>query len=204
MNTKSFLVSALLSVLILAGCEKDKDPPTTVKGTGDLLEKTVDLPAFSRFRLSGFATVRIHTGAEQSVVLKAQQEILDVMTTEVRDGELLVGFSKNVSVDTDRDILVGIVIPLVRQIALDGTGLFELSGETQSELTIVVNGTGTISSYEMPAERCRIFISGTANCYVSVVTSLEVTISGIGNVFYRGDPVISSSIRGIGNVIDDN
>jgi hypothetical protein len=194
----------LLSAITLAECETDSGRTTTIKGTGDIIEKTVDLPAFSRFRLSGFATVRIHTGAEQSVMLKAQQEILDVMTTEVRDGELLVGFSKNVSVDTDRDILVEIVIPLVRQIALDGTGLFELSGETQSELTIIVNGTGSVSAYEMPVDRCRILISGTANCYVNVVTSLEVTVSGIGYIFYRGDPVISSSISGIGNVMDDN
>jgi hypothetical protein len=194
----------LLSAITLAECETDSGRTTTIKGTGDIIEKTVDLPAFSRFRLSGFATVRIHTGAEQSVMLKAQQEILDVMTTEVRDGELLVGFSKNVSVDTDRDILVEIVIPLVRQIALDGTGLFELSGETQSELTIIVNGTGSVSAYEMPVDRCRILILGTANCYVNVVTSLEVTVSGIGYIFYRGDPVISSSISGIGNVMDDN
>jgi len=202
MNTRSFLMLTLLSAITLA--ETDSGRTTTIKGTGDIIEKTVDLPAFSRFRLSGFATVRIHTGAEQSVMLKAQQEILDVMTTEVRDGELLVGFSKNVSVDTDRDILVEIVIPLVRQIALDGTGLFELSGETQSELTIIVNGTGSVSAYEMPVDRCRILISGTANCYVNVVTSLEVTVSGIGYIFYRGDPVISSSISGIGNVMDDN
>jgi len=196
------LISAFL-ILCLMGCEED-NTNIVVTGTGDIVSKTVDISSFNSIKLVGTANVYISTGDTQKVVLKAQQEILDVMTYEVSNEELTLSFEKDVSIHTSKEIKVEITIPEIDKITLVGTGNFELSGEKQDELIIDLIGTGNVKAYNLEVDTCNITISGVGNCEVRVNNSLNVTLSGVGFVYYKGNPTVQSNISGVGNVIDDN
>ena len=62
-----------------------------VEGSGVLASETRELPPFGRVELMGSNQVTIHVGAAQSVVVHADDNILDRVTTRVSAGRLLIG-----------------------------------------------------------------------------------------------------------------
>ena len=150
------------------------------------------------------ANFYIIAGSPQSVQLTAQQNIIDVMTFEVTDETLHVGFKKDVSVENHEEIRFDITLPALTGIGLTGVGDFVLSGEDQDQLTIRLTGVGNVKAFDMKVRSCTITSTGVGNCEVYVTDNLRVTISGVGNVYYRGKPSIISHITGLGLLIDSN
>lgn len=204
MKETRLLLTICSLLLFFTGCEDKPNPHRVITGTGPVVSQTVEVSAFSKFALTGAADVYISIGDTQKVVLKAQQEILDVMTYVVSNDQLTVSFDSDVSVNTDEDIIIEITVPGIEGISVDGAGNFDLIGVKQDYLTIQINGSANIEAYQMPVDACDITINGVGNCWVHVNNTLYVTISGVGYVYYKGNPTVHSDISGVGNVTDDN
>lgn len=205
---KTFYYSLLIAVLILiiTGCEviNENNNNRTIVGEGPVVNKTLDFASFNNIDNSGVANFYITIGTPQSVVLKAQQNIIDVMTYEVADQTLFVGLEKNVSIENHEEIRFDITLPSIIGIELSGVGDFLLSGDDQDDLTIDFTGVGNLEAFDMKVGTCYIMLTGVGNCEVYVTDILDVTITGVGNVYYKGNPVITSSITGLGQLINAN
>lgn len=203
-HTFYLTILALLSFAI-TGCEEDSDPnPEIITGTGPVVTKTLELPSFNKIELTGTADFNITIGSPQSVVLSAQQNIIDVMSTKVEGETLKVGLKSNVSISTPDGIHFDITVPSMTKILLAGAGDFELSGSDQNELSVIITGVGDIKAYEMRVRYCNISVIGVGNCQVNVINGLTASITGVGNIFYKGSPTISSTITGVGQIINSN
>lgn len=193
--------------MIQTGCEDDVpgSNPRNVVGTGPIVTKTLTLDDFSKIENTGVADIYVTLGGPQSVVLKAQQNIIDVMTIGVLSDELKIGLEKGVSIERAEEIRFDITIPEITSIILTGVGDYILSGDYQEELTIVMTGVGNVSAFDLEVGTCTISITGVGNCEVYVKDQLNATITGVGNVYWKGHPDdMIISITGIGNLIDAN
>ena len=196
---KISIVSLILgTALFLTSC--DWYGRQTVVGTGDLESMEVKLTAFEGVSVTGTCDVNILIGETQSLEFRAQQEILEVLSYEVRDHILHIGFKADYTVNTSKDIIANIVIPELSLVSVTGAGDFELEGAKQELLDIHITGAGDVSAFDMEVKDCTIRISGAGNCEVNVSDNLDVIISGVGNVFYMGQPALTSDISGVGNV----
>ena len=203
MRLYTILLISFLGLLI--SCEKINDIKSrTIVGQGPVVTETLDLASFSKISNSGVANFYITIGTPQSVTLKAQQNIIDVMTYEVNGQTLDIGLEKNVSIENYEEIRFEITIPSINEIELTGVGDFYLSGDDQDELTINFTGVGNVESFDMKVGSCYITLTGVGNCEVYVTDVLDVTITGVGNVYYKGTPAITSSITGLGQLINSN
>jgi len=198
MKKLNYLLIVLLAGLVLTGCDTISNK--TVHGTGDVESMEVEVAAFDAVNVIGTCNVDIQIGEPQSVKFYAQSEVLDVMTYEVSDGMLQIGFRKNYTVNTSEEIRAEITIPSVSFTGITGAADFELSGEQQDALDIYITGTGNVEAFDMQVDDCNITISGVGNCEVNVITSLDVVVSGVGNIWYMGNPTLSTDISGVGNV----
>jgi hypothetical protein len=189
----------LLSTVFLSSCDWHKNQ--TVVGSGDVQTEEIQATDFTGITLTGTCNVSITIGEPFSVKLHAQQQVLNVMTTRVKSGILLIGFDPDYSVNTKEEISATIVMPLLDYVSITGVGNFSLSGEKQSRLDIVITGAGNVEAFDMEVGDCNININGSGNCEVNVIESLVVNVSGVGNIFYKGSPEITSDISGVGNVI---
>ncbi|TFH28173.1 MAG: hypothetical protein E4H10_01350 [Bacteroidia bacterium] len=198
MKSIRFLAISIVSGCLLSSCDWHSNQ--TVLGTGDVMSMEVDVPDFEGVSVTGTCNVDIVTGETQFVELHAQQEILEVMTYEVKDHILHIGFKPDYTVNTTKEISASIVIPTVSLVSITGAADFELAGAKQEALDILITGTGNVSAFDMEVNDCTIRISGAGNCEVNVTTSLDVLISGVGNVLYMGDPSVTSEVSGVGNV----
>jgi hypothetical protein len=196
-----------LVFMIYAGCE-DNDPldnnQRKVVGTGPIVSKTLTLDEFTKIENTGVANIYVTLGSPQSVVLKAQQNIIDIMTIGVLNDVLQIGVEKNVSIENAEEIRFDITIPEIINVTLTGVGDYILSGDYQEELTIIMTGVGNVRAFDLEVGTCAITSTGVGNCEVHVKNTLVVTITGVGSVFYRGHPTITSSVTGLGSLVDAN
>lgn len=198
MKAISIVTFTLMGLLGMTSCYWHSNQ--TVIGSGDVESMEVEVAAFTGVGVTGECDVEITTGDVQMVELSAQPQILDVMTYEVRNDILHIGFKPHVNVNSRKRISARIVIPEVDYISITGAGNFDLSGTVQSTLDIYITGTGDVDALDMEVADCNIRIEGAGNCKVNVSNSLDVEISGVGNVRYKGSPSLTTDISGVGNV----
>jgi len=205
MKTMYCYLCVALLFMVTTGCEDNGEPDKkTIVGTGPVVTKNLDLTSFDKIENTGVANFYITIGSSPSVKLKAQQNIIDVMTYEVVGQTLKVGLEEDVSLENHEEIRFNITIPSITNIKLTGVGDFVLSGPDQEELTINFTGFGNVKAFDMKVGTCNITSTGVGNCEVYVTNVLNVTITGIGNVNYKGNPTITSNITGLGQLIDSN
>lgn len=198
-----YLLFVTVFLMFTTGCEDD-EPNNKIVGMGPVVTKNLDFSSFNKIENIGVANFYITIGSPQEVVLKAQQNIIDVMTYEVINQTLKVGLKENVSLENHEEIRFDITIPAINQIELVGVGDFTLSGADQDDLSILLTGVGHVNAFEMKVSTCVISSAGVGNCEVWILNNLDVTITGVGNIYYKGNPTITSSITGMGQLIDAN
>jgi hypothetical protein len=202
-----FIIISTMMLIFLA-CDSDENVTdnnkTTVVGTGEVVSKIVDLAAFHSITNVAIANITVTKGTPQQVILKAQQNILDVMTYQVENGVLTLGFQENISIFSDKTIDAEITITDINRVTSIGAGNFELSGAKQGALNVDIIGAASVRAYNLEVDTCQVSIAGAGSVFVRVNNLLEVVISGTGSVFFRGNPTINSTITGTGSIVDDN
>ncbi len=212
---KSFKTITVLTFLILTsvGCENNitGNEGRKIEGIGDVITQTVSLSSFSNISSTIPANINVTVGSPQKIVVKAQQNILDVMILTVENSELRLDFDENVSVTASKRIEVDITVAEINRITstgvanfLTGGAKFLLSGPKQDEISINISNLVNVEAYELEVDVCSINMAGFAHCKVKVNNILNAVLTGIGSVYYRGNPTINASTSRIGKVINDN
>ncbi len=189
---------------------------TTGSGTEATEDRAVD--DFTEIRASGVYRVEAAIGPETSVTIVADDNILPLIHTEVRNGRLRI--------DTDGSIrpkvqpVIRVTAPSLEAIQTSGaTKIFardlrgksftlETSGASKAtlsgavdELGIEVSGAADISAADLTAETAEVEVSGAGKVDLTVTQSLDVEVSGAGKVTYGGDPAtVNKDVSGAGKV----
>jgi len=103
------------------------------------------------------------------------------------------------TVDGSASLDIDVQARLIRT-AISGSARVFLKGSAQIH-EINADGSLTVDTLSLETDSCRIDISGSGVCRVTVQRELDVKIDGSGVVYYRGSPVIRSDIDGSGRVI---
>jgi len=205
MKNVAFLLITLTTVSLMISCEKEEaDDNKTVIGLVQIITKPLELDPFVDIELNGVANLYVTVGSSQSVVLKAQQNIIDILTWEVIGGTLFIGIDEDIYLQNHEEIRFEIAIPDLESLIHDGVGDITLDGDRRDVFDIDYRGVGHIFAYELPMDQCVVSTSGAGDCKVQVDHTLEVDISGVGYVYYRGHPQITVNDQGVGNLVNDN
>ncbi len=198
------ILSLCILIILLIGCEREERTPRIVIGKGDVVTRTIDVNAFQRVALIGFENLILTSGEPQTLKIHAQSNVIDAISTELKDGLLTIDYLPKVNVTTTEPVTIEIINPGLTSALLRGIGNFELEGEYDKEIDLEFAGTGNMDAYNLYLSICNFILSGTGNCYVRADSILNVTLSGYGNVLYKGNAEVTSTITGVGQVIDDN
>ena len=91
---------------------------------------------------------------------------------------------------------------------VDISGSGTITGNSEIPLlqnaNIKISGSGRYDGFPIMSDDCKIKMSGSGNCNVSVRNTLDVTISGSGTVYYRGNPTVMDHTNSAGHIIDAN
>lgn len=182
-------------------------------------EQSRSLPEFKAISSKGAFKLVVNVGQNQSITLKGEQKDIDLITTEVRNGELLIGHRKTKNVNND-SIEVIINIPQLTKFNMEGAGATDLrhisghefainyqgAGALKAEgqvtkLVLTAEGVGAIDARKLQSKNAEVSLSGVGSVKVHASESLNAAVNGIGSLTYYGRPgQVNRAVNGIGHV----
>lgn len=190
-----------------------------VTGSGAIRMQSRPLEGFDVIESKGSIDLDIKLGPQYAVVVEADDNLLDLVRTQVR-GESLVVDSKG-SWTTRHDVVVHITLPHLLALGIQGSGDAHLgdysgdklgvkiqgsgdvtaSGGHASNLHLVIQGSGDADFSALEADDVRVRLDGSGDAKVRAMKSIEATIHGSGDVSWSGDAKPVSQIYGSGELI---
>ncbi len=219
------LFSLLLAVPFVASCivvigdgDWDSDAKERVHGSGRIVAEQRSSEPFEHVHLDTAADVRVTIGEETSILVRADDNALPYLLTDVRNGKLSIDRSSDVRL-RNVNVEIEIVTPSLAsfvidgagdvwidglaeddfQAEIDGAGNLHASGAVES-LAAEIDGAGSLSLAALEARNASVEIDGSGNIQVHATEALRYTIDGSGNIVYAGSPALRGSIHGSGNV----
>lgn len=215
---KKRLLVSILTVVVLFAFSACRHLGKGVQGSGVRKTEKRDLPAFKSIETNGAFAIRVTCQQAASFEIEGDDNILPLITTEVRGGVLKIYNHK--SYNTSQAIMVRMTLPDLEAISSNGAadiqvanvkndqltiswqgaGRIEAAGETKF-VHVSATGAGIIDTGKLTAARAKVSVTGAAHVDVYASQQLDVTVSGVGQVTYNGNPaVVNKSVTGLGNV----
>jgi hypothetical protein len=189
------------------------------QGSGVSVTQTRHVAPFTRVELAGSNNVVIRVGQEQSVVVTADDNLVDRVTTEVQSGTLTIGTSPG-SFSTNSPMRVAVAVPNLDAVSLTGSGNIVVDGieaeslkvdlpgsgtlsgnGTATRLAVTVSGSGVVQFTRLVANDVRAAVSGSGSIFVTATKSLDASVSGSGAILYAGNPPdVTRSVTGSGTI----
>ncbi len=215
MNTRTSLLVALVlcTALAAAACAPTKGAGLggAVPGSGNVQTETRDTGAFEAVAFEYPADITIQQGEKDTVVIQAEDNLLQQLSTEVTSGKLTIKtlvtdwktrvnptkpVKITITMKDPKEIEFAAPVGTVRvdglrtetlKLVLSGAGDIQVAGTT-NEMRLILSGMGNINAADLKSKTATVELSGTGDATVRVETELVATVSGAGSVIYFGTP----------------
>jgi len=150
-----------------------------IDAEGSAIEKTIDLPNFKKIKLSSSVEVFISQAATQSVMIKAPQEIIDLLNTEIDGEEWEIKFEECFN----SKVIINIALPHLEELKVNGSGsIIGQNSFVVEDLELGINGSGDIK-LEVNVEELEIAIKGSGDISLAgIAKETDISIMGSGDV----------------------
>ena len=204
------------------------DGGPVIKGSGTAKTESRTVAPFTaiRMEISGRAEIERTPGSSPgaaaslagNLAVTADDNLLGVLTAEVKDGTLILGAEKGKSFAGKMPVYK-ITIADLRSLELKGSGeanagkldsnalSVALSGSSEAklagradELTIAVSGSAECNAAALTAKRATVSVSGSGDVTVNASETLDAKVSGSGSVHYLGSPKLTKAVSGSGSI----
>jgi hypothetical protein len=212
-------ISPLLSiglVIGLAGCIIIN--PGGVKGSGIAKTEKRAVASFNSLDVNFAGSIQVRSQGQESLTISGDDNIIQFITTEVKNGTLYIRGTKGYSPRQKLQIMVS--TPDVRRFVFDGVGEANLSnikndrleivvkgvgnlsatGETK-ELDITLSGVGSVDAKNLHAGNVKVNSTAIGAVDLYATRQLDIKASGLGEINYYGNPkIVNKQAEGIGKI----
>jgi hypothetical protein len=193
------LALALLAAALLAACGTG-----LVVGSGNQETEERAISGVKEVALSFVGDLRITQGDEEKLVITGDDNVLPLITTEVRDGLLTIGSKSTLSIPMITQLRYDLTVRDLNGLRLSGAGNVEMDGLTTDDLDVAISGAGNITIRNLAADRVSAHLSGLGNLALDGKADRQaVTLTGAGN--YNGGKLETGSasvvLSGLGSAI---
>ena len=216
---------ALAALLVIAVCLTGGCTVTTIEGSGNVVTETRTIEPATGVSLAAPIELIIKQGPSVSLTLTGDDNILEHLRTEVKDGTL------SIAVDGDRPgftsfkpttpIRCELTLPEMNALEISGSGSARTDSLTTKEFSVAVNGSGEVQIQRLRTEAVSVAVSGSGTVRIagetgqeSVAVSgsgdcdcgelrsadAEVAVSGSGDVIVWAEKTLEAAVSGSGSV----
>lgn len=158
-----------------------------IKGNGKVVTIERTTGDYESVAVSGWFDVELVAGAEGAITMKGEENLLEYIITEVKDGKLVVKPEKGVNLQPSswKSGTISVTIPVEEINAVSMSGSGDLVGKTvlkASDFKTSMSGSGDLS-LTVEATNMSVSVSGSGDMKLQGSTeNLEIQISGSGDV----------------------
>jgi Putative auto-transporter adhesin, head GIN domain len=208
---------ALLLILVSVGITGCHNIGPGVRGTGKRVMQKREVGDFKSISTQGAFDIRIVCQQPTSLELEGDDNIVDLVSTEVSGGILYLKSLRNYTVS--EPIVFRISVPNLEALSVSGAGKIDISGLNNEKfeldssgapnikvagitklVDIDSSGAAKIDTHKLQASRAVVDSKGVSKIDLDVKDQLDVTISGPSQVTYEGDPVVNKTVNGPGKI----
>ncbi len=157
-----------------------------IKGNGKTVTIERSVGDYDGISVSGWFDVKLVDGKEGELTLKGEENLLEYIKTEVKDGKLIIKTAKGVNLkpsNWNSGIYVTVPVESVDLVALSGSG--DIVSDTtikSSKFKTSLSGSGDIT-LDLEANSIDASMSGSGDINLSgSTTDFDVSISGSGDI----------------------
>lgn len=190
--TVTFLSFAIfvLAAIGLIGCT------VSVRGSGDVVEEGREVSNFDRVSLDGVGEVILTQGDRYSLVIEAEDNLMEYIKTSVRGDELTINIKSRRPILPSRPIKFYVTTPNLEAVSVDGAGTVTIDELKTDSLKLGINGSGQVTIDELDAEEVLIGIDGVGDLdLIGTADSVAISINGSGNFNGRNLESESASVN---------
>jgi len=198
-------LSKVLAIVMLIVCAFNVQAKK-VEGSGVVKKETRKVESFNAISCYGVVDVFLSQGEKESVVVEADDNLLEYIITEIKNGTLEIKNKKNIQFRKSTKMNIYITVQNITNMAFYGVG--DLKCETKLNLSnleitnhgvgdinligqakflkVSNSGVGDIKAYEFVVEKLTLNNSGVGDVEVNATNELKVVNSGVGDVIYKG------------------
>lgn len=172
----------------------------SLRGSGTADTQTRAVASFTAVDLAGSNDVRVTVGGGQAVVVHADDNLIDLVTTRVESGTLVVGTKG--SFTTRVPMSVKVTVPAIDAVVLSGSGVVSVDGVEADRLAVRVPGSGVLS-VRGTAGKLAVDLSGSGDVWLQELHARDVvaTLSGSGQVHVHATGSLAASVAGSGVIV---
>lgn len=190
-----------------------------VTGSGTVKTQSRPLEGFDVVESKGSIDLDIHIGPKYAVTVEADDNLFDLIRTEIH-GDSLVVDSKG-SWSTRHNTIVHVTLPHLLALGIQGSGDANLAGFSGDKLGVKIQGSGDVTGNghagtlhlviqgsgdadfsKLDADAVKVRVDGSGDAKVTANKSIEATIHGSGDVTWSGDAGdVQKEIYGSGELI---
>ncbi len=180
---KLVLLGASLLIALSASAQWGK----RIKGNGNMVTEERNLESYDAVSVAGWFDVELVSGKEGALTLSGEENLLEHIETEVKNGKLIVktesGYNLQPSSWKGKGILITIPVTDINSMVLSGSG--DVEGKTKlvsDHFEVVMSGSGDMD-LEIESDEIDVTLSGSGDMVLKGSSDkLRVTVSGSGDV----------------------
>lgn len=176
----SVLFSAAMVALSLAGCINVSNW-RTVEGSGQVVTENRPVSDFHQVALGGSGELTLTQGAEETLTIEADDNLLPLIKSEVSNGHLWIG-TREVNLRPTKRIRYHLQVKNLDGLNLSGSLNAQAKNLKTEHLDMGISGSGNIRIDHLEAKRLSCHVSGSGNFTLAgKVDEQSIQISGSGN-----------------------
>ncbi len=196
-------ITSILALLVISTSLNAQIFNKRVKGNGNIITKTRTVSDFDEIRMAGSFDVELLKGEEGTITIKADENLMDYIVTEVKNGHLKIKSKKGYEIRSTKTILITVTFDDIEGVSLAGSGDISSSDFIDSShLNLSILGSGDLD-LKVSTKNLTSNISGSGNINLNGSSDeFTCTIAGSGNIngYNLKAGVTNAKIAGSGNV----
>ena len=188
MNGRNWSIVALLVVLaiVLSACG-------ILVGSGERVTENREVSGFDSVSLTGSGVAIITQGGGESLTIETNENVIEHITSEVRDGTLHLGTDEQGNAVIGR-ITFTVGVDELKAAAVAGSGRVESESIETDSLDIRVAGSGSVNVGSLSADELSVRIGGSGGVEVAgKVPEQDIRIAGSGR-YQAGDLLTETTV----------
>lgn len=158
----------------------------TIKGNGKNVTIERNTGSYDGIAVSGWFNVDLIAGNEGDITLQGEENLLEYIITEVKDGKLIIKTEKGINLKRSgwkSEIRITVPIESINSVSMSGSG--DIVGKTTisaDEFSTAMSGSGDIT-LDVESNSLQASMSGSGDITLSGSTAnFDTTVSGSGDI----------------------
>lgn len=160
-----FLVIGLTALFLLSAAFA----LTSVKGNGPAVNETRQLAHYEKLNVQIASKVNLYQSSEYKIVIEAQQRILDILKTEIKNNELIIKFDELKFEANHQDLItINVFTPMINSLKVLGSAdILNKTPFNSDNLDISISGSGNVRINTLMANKVDVNIAGSGTVALS-------------------------------------